>query len=811
MPAVFLRRLRLTHLGMRPLLQMSCHASVLVGLGAGSVLVAPAWAEEGARHNYQIPAGSLSAALNRFAAQAGVSLSVDPALVAGRNTAGLTGDYAPQEGFARLLQGTGLQLQPVADQSYTLIAAPTSENGSMLLPQTSIDGSRFDQQGDVYSGGQVTRRGNQGMLGDHDFMETPFNLMSYTSTTVKNQQARTLGDVVANDPSVRTTNPAGGRFEQFSIRGLSLYNSDVSFGGLYGVLPTYSIDMEMVERIDILKGPGALLGGIAPRGSVGGGINIEPKRAGKDPLTEFTGSYASAGQFGGSMDIGRRFGDEQEYGVRFNGVRQSGDTEWDHQSVEREAAVIGLDFKKERVRLSLDFGRSERHGDAPIERVEVAAGIKMPKAEDIHHNFAQPWTYADSKDTFGAVRGEYDVSDSLMVYAAAGARSGEYDFLRHAVQVTNSNGNFNMTPRSFQRDEEVKTFTVGARSWFNTGPVGHTINLSLNRFDMEFDNSGERYLTRVSNLYNPVLQPYPGVPNRFDTSTHTEDVFSSAALADTLSFFDDRVLLTLGARLQRVEVDAYANGVLGQQYDEQATSPAAGLVIKATDNISLYANYIEGLSQGETAPTTATNRDEVFAPYKSKQTEVGVKLDMGGFATTLSVFRIEQPSYITDASGNFKPDGELRNQGVELNLFGELASDVRLLGGVMVLDSEQTKTALGQYDGKRGTGSPILNANLGLEYDINRLPGLTLTARAIHTGSQYLDQANEQKIDAWQRYDLGGRYAFKLGSNPITLRAAVENVLDKTYWASAATSSDAAAGLTLSTPRTWLVSATVGF
>ncbi|HEX8593161.1 MAG TPA: TonB-dependent receptor [Pseudomonas sp.] len=811
MPAVFLRRLRLAHLGMRPLLHMSCHASALVGLGAASVLIAPVWAEDGVRHRYQIPAASLSAALNRFAAQAGVSLSVDPALVAGRHTAGLDGEYAPEEGFARLLQGTGLQLQPVAEQSYTLIAAPSSESGSMLLPQTSIEGSSFDAQGDVYTGGQVTRRGNQGMLGDRDFMETPFNLTSYTSTTVKNQQARTLGDVVANDPSVRTTNPAGGRFEQFSIRGLSLYNSDVSFGGLYGVLPTYSIDMEMVERIDILKGPGALLGGIAPRGSVGGGINIEPKRAGKDPLTEITGSYASAGQFGSSIDIGRRLGDEQEYGVRFNGVRQSGDTEWDHQSVEREAAVIGLDFKKERVRLSLDLGRSERHGEAPIERVEVAAGIKMPKAEDIHHNFAQPWTYADSKDTFGAVRGEFDVGDSLMVYAAAGARSGEYDFLRHAVQVNNSNGNFSMTPRSFQRDEEVKTFTVGARSWFNTGPIGHTVNLSLNRFDMEFDNSGERYLTRTSNLYNPVLQPYPGVPNRFDTSTHTEDVFSSAALADTLSFFDERVLLTLGARLQRVEVDAYANGVLGQQYDEQATSPAAGLVIKATDNISLYANYIEGLSQGETAPTTATNRDEVFAPYKSKQTEVGVKLDMGGFATTLSVFRIEQPSYINDASGNFKPDGELRNQGVELNVFGELTSHVRLLGGVMVLDSEQTKTSLGQYDGKRGTGSPILNANLGLEYDIDRLPGLTLTARAIHTGSQYLDQANEQKIDAWQRYDLGGRYAFKLGTNPITLRAAVENVLDKTYWASAATSSDAAAGLTLSTPRTWLVSATVGF
>lgn len=809
MPAVFLRHLRLARLGLRPLPQLTGHALAVVTLGLSAAYMAPAIAQDSVKRSYLIPAGNLDSALNRFAAQAGVSLSVDPALVSGRTTPGLQGNFAVDEGFARLLQGTGLQLQPVAEQSYTL--TPAAEGGSLNLPQTSINGSVFDTQADAYAGGQVNRRGAQGLLGDRDFMETPFNLTSYTSTTVKNQQARTLGDLVATDPSVRTTNPAGGRFEQFSVRGLSLYNSDVSFGGLYGVLPTYSIDMEMVERVDILKGPGALLGGIAPRGSVGGGINIEPKRAGSEPLTEFTGSYASAGQFGGHIDIGRRFGDEQEYGIRFNGVRQSGDTEWDHQSVEREASVVGLDFRKERVRLSLDLGRQERHGEAPIERVEVARGVKIPKAEDIHDNFAQPWTYADSKDTFGAVRGEFDVSDSLMVYAAAGARKGEYDFLRHAVQVNNNNGNFGFQPRAFQRDEEVKTYTVGARSWLQTGPVSHTFNLSLNRFDMEFDNSGERYLAGVSNLYNPVLAAYPGRPTRFDVSTHTENLFTSAALSDTLGFFDDRLQVTLGARLQRVEVDSYSAGVLGQQYDEQATSPAVGVVFKATDEISLYANYIEGLSQGETAPTTATNSNEVFAPFKTKQTEVGIKLDKGGFATTLSLFRIEQPSYITDAGGNYRPDGELRNQGVELNVFGELVSDLRLLGGVMLLDSEQTKTAGGEFDGKRGTGSPIVNANMGLEYDINQLPGLTLTARAIHTGSQYLDQANEQKIDAWQRYDLGGRYAFKAGNSPVTLRAGVENVLNKTYWASAATSSDAAAGLTLSTPRTWLVSATVGF
>ncbi|MNN89429.1 Ferrichrome receptor FcuA precursor [compost metagenome] len=91
------------------------------------------------------------------------------------------------------------------------------------------------------------------------------------------------------------------------------------------------------------------------------------------------------------------------------------------------------------------------------------------------------------------------------------------------------------------------------------------------------------------------------------------------------------------------------------------------------------------------------------------------------------------------------------------------------------------------------------------------MSGLTLTARGIHTGSQYLDPANRQKIDAWQRYDLGARYAFELGGTDITLRASVENMLDKMYWASANVPADTAPGLTLAGPRTWLVSATLGF
>ncbi|RMO76496.1 TonB-dependent siderophore receptor, partial [Pseudomonas syringae pv. maculicola] len=79
MPAVSPYRLR-------PLL----HFSLLLTLSSSPFFVSTSWAETSGKRAYEVPAGSLSGALTRFAGQAGVNLSVDPALVNGRNSAGLT-------------------------------------------------------------------------------------------------------------------------------------------------------------------------------------------------------------------------------------------------------------------------------------------------------------------------------------------------------------------------------------------------------------------------------------------------------------------------------------------------------------------------------------------------------------------------------------------------------------------------------------------------------------------------------------------------------------------------------------------------
>ena len=807
MPAVFPSSPRLVPASRRPLL----HLSLLLSLSACPLFITAGWAEDASRRSYQVPAGSLSAALTRFAGLAGVNLSVDPSLVGGRSSPGLAGEFAVEEGFALLLQGSGLQLQPVGEQAYILTPAP--EGSSLQLAPTSILGATGGADGEVYAGGQVARRGSQGLLGSKDFMETPFSMTTYTSEVIENQQARTLGDLIANDPSVRATNPAGGRYEQFTIRGLSLFNSDVAYNGLYGVLPTYTIDMEMADRVDILKGPTQLINGISPRGSVGGGINVVPKRATDKPITSFTGSYASNNQLGGAVDVGRRFGEDDKFGIRFNGVKQSGDTEWDHQSVDRDMAVLGLDFRGERLRLSTDIGHTERDTDAPQERVQVGANAQVPRASDVRHNYAQAWSKARTKDTFGTVNGEFDVSDSVMLYGGVGARKSNHDFLRHAVSVTNDAGDFSVQPRDFTRDENVRTATAGVRNWFHTGPVSHEVNLAASYFYMDFENGGARYASAPSNLYDPVETPKPGTPTRFDSKVYTENRFTGVALSDTLGFFDDRLLLTLGARWQRVKVDDWSDNIKGDTaYDEEKVSPSGGILFKATDKLSLYANYMEGLSQGKIAPSTSVNEDEIFPPFISRQVEVGAKYDAGPFAVTAAVFRIKQPAYETNATTRvFGPNGKRQNDGVEVSVFGEPLTGFRLLGGVMYIDSELTSTTNGTFDGNRAPATPKYNVNLGAEWDVPTVQGLTLTSRGLYSSSQYLDQSNNKEIDSWERFDVGARYAFRVDEKTITLRGNIENVADKRYWSSAGASDDSEPGLTLSTPRTYLLSATVDF
>ncbi|BDB26146.1 TonB-dependent receptor [Cupriavidus sp. P-10] len=150
------------------------------------------------------------------------------------------------------------------------------------------------------------------------------------------------------------------------------------------------------------------------------------------------------------------------------------------------------------------------------------------------------------------------------------------------------------------------------------------------------------------------------------------------------------------------------------------------------------------------------------------------------------------------------PIKEQRNRGIELGGFGEPLRGVRVIAGIAYIDSKQTKTGVAATEGKHGVGVP--NYTFNAEWDLPWLAGLTLSGRYLQTGAQYADVANRVRVPSWNRFDLGARYSFKAAQQRYTPRAAVENVANKAYWASAY-----GGYLVQGAPRTVKLSMTVDF
>ncbi|MFQ6592477.1 MULTISPECIES: TonB-dependent receptor [Pseudomonas] len=694
-------------------------------------------------------------------------------------------------------------------------ATPEPADGTqpLTLDATNVN-ARYNGPGDlpdVLAGGQVARGARLGMLGNKDVMDTPFSVTSYTAKTMADLQTVTVADALERDPSVRSTGQTGGIVDSFFIRGFAVGEGnlgELAYDGVYGVAPNYRAFTDYAERIEVLKGPGALMYGISPNSGVGGVINIVPKRPLDQDLTRFTGSYASDSQVGGHLDISRRFGDENQFGVRFNGSLQGGDTAVDNQSRDVGVGAIALDYRGERLRLNLDYISQKESFDGASRPFTIAAGVQVPSAANGRTSLPQKWGWSDTQEQSALLGGEYDLNDSLTVFAhAGGGRSDVKRMSDQVPQILNDAGDTRNTPGYYKFNVDRSTADIGLRGNFVTGPVSHITTLMATRYQDELSRGINNGTPILSNIYHPVDVPKQSI-NSPKVLRISESELSGLALSDTLGVLDDRIQLTLGVRRQDIESRNYAaTGVVSSRYKDNATTPLVGVVVKPWEDVSLYYNYVEGLSKGDIASGTAVNAGEAFAPYTSKQHELGVKYEYGTFMTTVALFQIEKPGGEVGADGVYSVQAEQRNRGVELSVFGEVAPGTRLMGGVTLLDGELTQSATAANRGNKPVGVPDIQANLWGEWDTPWLEGFTLTGGAIYTDRQYVNQANTQVLGSWTRVDAGARYATKIEGRPTTFRATVQNVFDREYWSGVASYGAFSPGY----PRTLQLSATVDF
>ncbi|BGI53316.1 TonB-dependent siderophore receptor [Candidatus Hamiltonella defensa] len=678
----------------------------------------------------------------------------------------------------------------------------------------------FDETKGLISGGKKARHANIGLLGNKDLMDTPFSVSSYTSKYMEESQAITLSDAITQDPSVRSTSQEGGLLDSFSLRGFPGNEGnlgEVAFNGVYGIAPNYQLFPEYIERVEVFKGPATFLYGMSPNHSVGGVINVISKRAGAKHRTQLTTGYGSDNRFSGHIDTSRLIPlkDHEMLGIRFNGHYRAGDTPWHHQNKKEGAAALALDYFSERFRSALDLLIQNQKVNAPVRPFMMKEGIPVPNAPGSGTNISQPWGWWHSSDQSVLLHSEYDLVDDITVFFNIGGAQTKVERLSDQIHlITSEAGDVKSTIKSFRFNIERYSLDAGLRSAFTTGYVDHQIALQTSLYHDRIAMSSLTGPEISSNIYSPKWVTNPNLPAPGEVAKSSASQLSGLALADMLSIFDDRFQISAGLRYQKIQSDNF--GKNHGRYDKSAFTPMLGLLVKPWEPVSLYANYIEGLSKGDIVPNDAKNAGEILPPYKSRQYEVGIKIDAGKTISTLSLFQITKPSAqpIGNKKDNsyYSADNEQRNRGVELNVSAEPWKGIRLMTGVSLIDARLTKISNSAkhkqaLEGKRPVGVSAIQANAGIEYDVSRIQGLMLFSHVMHSGKQYVDLLNTQSIPAWTSVDIGGQYQTQFFKKNAKLHLKIKNLFDRNDWSGVASYRTFSQG----SPRTLLLSAMLEF
>ncbi|MNR85103.1 Ferrichrome receptor FcuA precursor [compost metagenome] len=668
---------------------------------------------------------------------------------------------------------------------------------------------------EAFAGGQVATGGRVGVFGNQKNLDNPFSLTSYTNQYIQEHQAKSVGDVLQADPSVRLAKGFGNFQETYFIRGFVLASDDTSYNGLYGILPRQYIPTELFERVEVFKGASAFLNGAMPGGSgIGGSVNLVPKRAANEPLkrvtagTDFNGGYLSS-------DVSERFGENDQYGVRVNTAYHGGGTEVDKEDNSLGLASIALDYRGDQLRLSGDLGYNNNRlkENRPSLRLTNAV-TSVPSASQYADYHGQSWTYSNEEDVFGSYRAEYDFNDAVTAYAAYGFRVSEEAGVYSSQQLSNTEtGAASLSASTILRKDKNHTGEVGVKTKFNTGTLSHNVVLSgsMYRADKRYSYG---YATGVAdNFYNPIYSNDSNIDKWLGSKgTYPKanvSTLRSVALGDNISALDDRLMVMLGARYQEIDQDVYSYGVYKHNINKDKVTPALGVSYKITPELAVYSNYVEALVQGD-AIQDSFGQNYVADPFVSKQKEIGLKYENGAIGGGLNYFNTERRKAAVNTAGSAQlTDAKSIHQGIEFNAYGQLTDAVRILGGATWIDTEQKETYQGLFDGNQVIGVPEFQANLEADWKLPVPQDVSINGRVVYTGSQYANNANTLKLNDWTRVDVGANYKTQINQVPTVINFGITNLFDKEYWVSASTNDYTY--LTLVQPRTFTLSASFDF
>lgn len=628
---------------------------------------------------------------------------------------------------------------------------------------------------------------SSGALGARTDLETPFSTRQVTAEDLDARQVKSLGKIFANDASVMSLGDTFS-FNAYSInvRGIPLddYNG-YKINGLPFFMTTVELPVETFESVQLLKGSSGFMYGF---GAPGGIINFVTKKP--TDKTQFSADlgYRSDGVFSEHIDAGGRVGEDNRFGYRLNLTHEQGET-YNGAHVLRNSGSLGVDAKlTSALTWTADAIYQSRRVSGGVQDffLDDFTGTDLPKAPSGRKNLGAAYdnTFFNSNVFFvsSGLRWQIDPNWSAKVDV-----SRSQDRRRYSGQwmgLLNEAGDYTVYLNKAQGAATYEQAQALIEGEFNTAGLRHQVTLGLAWQGLNKQTVPKSLYTPIGqeNLYAPITPlSWSG---SYDDSLQYHNYHSAqkAAFASDTVQFNKQWSVLLGLRYSDYDQTSYNTaGAVTNQYNKKPVTPTVAVMFRARPDTLLYASYVEAIEQGSTVGVTYANAEEVLPPIKSKQYEIGAKLEGRDWGGTAALFEIDRGAEYANAQNYYVSNGQVRLRGAELNGYLNLSTGLRLTGSAAWTAGKyrQTDAAL---VGHRLEGIPKWQGSIGASQKIPGVEGLSANAELHYYARFDADAGNKYRLPGYSTVNLGVSYETQIAAHPVTLRAGVDNVFNRNYW-----------------------------
>ncbi|WP_223515740.1 TonB-dependent siderophore receptor [Pseudomonas sp. GL-B-19] len=743
---------------------------------------------------YNLPAAPLASTLNQIASQAGLALSLNPSLAAGKSSAPVQGQFDAAGALREALRGTGLQLEQSSAGTYSLVAIP---EGTLALPETAVIGVDNTETAWGPVEGYLATRTAAGTKTDTALVDVPRSISVVTRDQMDDRNVQNLDDAVRYMPGITASSYGSDtRADWLRVRG---FEPTQFLDGLplpKGVYANPKQETWNLDRLSVLRGPASSVYGQTPPGGL---LDMVSRRPTAIESNEIDLQYGSDNYRQINFANTGKIDDEGQFLYSLSGVVRDSGTQIDHVDNKRYNIAPSLTWNIDpdtQFTLLTQFTRDDTGITSQFLPVQ-GTKIDMPFGDISHNkNLGDPdWEYYDR--TYYALGYAFEHRLNDVWQFKQNLRYTKSDLSFQAITVgaypftqVDDAGNVGRTTTSVE--EDISQFAVdnNFQADFATGDVRHTVLLGL-----DHQRSNTNYLSIFGtappiNVNNPIY----GLPiERPDRSTafydYDQKTYQTGLYAQDQMVLD-HWLVTLGGREDWVHTGTKffnKDDATNTQRDKNFSGNAAISYVFDSGFVP-YLSYAESFQPTTGASASAT---ESFKPTKGNQWELGIKYQPPGSNTllTAAIYDLTQKnvSVTTNVGGTSitSQTGEVKVKGLELEAVSDVNENLKLIAAYTLAKSEVQD---GEFKGNRLQLMPNQQASLWADYTWHNgvLDGFGVGAGARYTGNTYGDQANTElgKADAYTVFDAAVHYDLGRLDNSLkgaSLALNATNLLNKDY------------------------------